>query len=739
MDVLLVVSFGGPEGPDDVVPFLENVTRGRGIPRERLVEVGAHYAHFGGVSPINEINRTLVDQIRDELAARGEQVPVIWGNRNWDPYLADALREARGLGATRIFALLTSAYSSYSGCRQYRENLFDALAEVTAEDPRWSPQVLKLRTYFNHPGFIESMVDATRTSLDGLPEGSRLVFTTHSIPVADADRCDYVAQHRDVAATIAVALGRGQEWDLVYQSRSGAPHIPWLEPDIGDHLAALADAGAPGAVMVPIGFISDHMEVIWDLDTIATEQAREAGHPGRTGGHCRHGSEVHRDGRRPPGGVPGRGGRGGARAEPDDGCAGSAGGAVRRGLLPEPTWTAPGAVRVRLVTGGPAAFAVTDLGLEHELLAVAWRSARAAGDLLMAGREQVLTVTTKSTLTDVVTQMDTEAEALVVGTILAARPDDGLLGEEGADRAGSTGVRWIVDPLDGTVNYLYGLPSWAVSIAAEVDGVVEVGIVDVPLFAETFVAVRGQGAVRVAGTRVERIAPGAPESLSQALVATGFGYAEARRAAQARTLATVLPAVRDIRRAGAAAVDLCWAAAGRVDCYYERGLNPWDFAAGVLVATESGLVAGGPGDGPPSSELTWLAPAHLAAGVPGAPGPGRRRPRLSRPVRRPCRRRSADPAQLRVVPVSVPHVGLDRRGDHALGDRIGLDARRHPHGHRAAGDLGPRRDQRLGGDHAARSAPRPGAARPIRTRRGCRPRSCSPPDGPCDQSHTGRR
>jgi myo-inositol-1(or 4)-monophosphatase len=264
------------------------------------------------------------------------------------------------------------------------------------------------------------------------------------------------------------------------------------------------------------------------------------------------------------------------------------------------------------VTGGPTAFAVTDLGLEHDLLAVAWRSARAAGDLLMAGREQVLTVTTKSTLTDVVTQMDTEAEALVVGTILAARPDDGLLGEEGADRAGSTGVRWIVDPLDGTVNYLYGLPNWAVSIAAEVDGVVEVGIVDVPLFGETYVAVRGQGAVRVGGTGVERIAPGAPESLSQALVATGFGYAEARRAAQARTLATVLPAVRDIRRAGAAAVDLCWAAAGRVDCYYERGLNPWDFAAGVLVATESGLVAGGPGDGPPSSELTWLAPAHLA-------------------------------------------------------------------------------------------------------------------------------
>ncbi len=264
------------------------------------------------------------------------------------------------------------------------------------------------------------------------------------------------------------------------------------------------------------------------------------------------------------------------------------------------------------MTGRPIGPDLTGLGLEHELLDVAWRAARAAGTLLMAGREGALTVSTKSTLTDVVTQMDTEAEALVVGTILAARPDDGLLGEEGADRRGSTGVRWIVDPLDGTVNYLYGLPSWAVSVAAEVDGVVEVGVVDVPLFAETFVAVRGQGARRVHGAAAERTVPGAPEDLSRALVATGFGYAESRRAAQARALTTILPAVRDIRRAGAAAVDLCWTAAGRVDCYYERGLNPWDFAAGVLVATESGLVAGGPGAGPPSSELTWLAPAHLA-------------------------------------------------------------------------------------------------------------------------------
>jgi ferrochelatase len=279
VDALLIVSFGGPEGPDDVVPFLENVTRGRGIPRERLVEVGAHYAHFGGVSPINALNRALVDQVRAELARRGEQMPVLWGNRNWDPYLAGALREARDLGVTRVFAFLTSAYSSYSGCRQYRENLHDAVAEVRTEDPAWRPEVHKLRTYFNHPGFVAPVIDATRASLAGLPDGSRLVFTTHSIPTADAERCDYVAQHRDVAATVAAALGRGDEWDLVYQSRSGAPHIPWLEPDISDHLIALAAAGVPGAVMVPIGFVSDHMEVIWDLDTVAAETAREVGLP----------------------------------------------------------------------------------------------------------------------------------------------------------------------------------------------------------------------------------------------------------------------------------------------------------------------------------------------------------------------------------------------------------------------------------------------------------------------------
>ena len=242
------------------------------------MHVGAHYLQRGGVSPINALNRELVARVRAELDGRGEELPVLWGNRNWDPYLADALREARDLGVTRIFSFLTSAYSSYSGCRQYRENLYDALAQVRAQSPGWCPEVHLLRPYFNHPGFVGPFVDATRAALEQLPAGSRLVFTTHSIPTADSDRCDYLAQHRDVAACVAEALG-ARDWDLVFQSRSGSPHVPWLVPDISDRLAELAKAGEPGAAIVPIGFVSDHMEVIWDLDTVAVRDAEGFGLP----------------------------------------------------------------------------------------------------------------------------------------------------------------------------------------------------------------------------------------------------------------------------------------------------------------------------------------------------------------------------------------------------------------------------------------------------------------------------
>jgi ferrochelatase len=291
-DALLLVSFGGPEGPDDVVPFLENVTRGRGIPRERLVEVGAHYAAFGGVSPINGHNRALLAAIRADLAGAGIDLPVYWGNRNWGPYLADALREMRDDGIGSALCLMTSAYSSYSGCRQYREDLADAVAAVEADGLGPAPRLHKLRHYFDHPGFVEPMVDAVVAAVRVLGDqgvaGPRLVFTTHSIPLASDAASGpsggaYSAQHRAVAEVIARRAADEvdveEEWDLVFQSRSGAPGVPWLEPDVGDHLAALAADGARGAVLVPIGFVSDHMEVVWDLDAVALEQAREAGLP----------------------------------------------------------------------------------------------------------------------------------------------------------------------------------------------------------------------------------------------------------------------------------------------------------------------------------------------------------------------------------------------------------------------------------------------------------------------------
>ncbi|WP_435206885.1 ferrochelatase [Streptomyces sp. bgisy104] len=297
-DALLLLSFGGPEGPDDVVPFLENVTRGRGIPKERLKEVGQHYFLFGGVSPINDHNRALLDALRTDFARAGLDLPVYWGNRNWAPYLTDALREMITDGRRHIAVLTTSAYASYSGCRQYRENLADALATLEAEGLPL-PRVDKLRHYFNHPGFLQPMTEGVLAALADLDpavrDGAHLAFTTHSIPDSAADTSGpatahgqggaYVRQHLDAARTIADAVrertGTDRPWKLVYQSRSGAPHIPWLEPDICDHLEELHGAGAPAAVMVPIGFVSDHMEVLYDLDTEATAKAAELGLPVR--------------------------------------------------------------------------------------------------------------------------------------------------------------------------------------------------------------------------------------------------------------------------------------------------------------------------------------------------------------------------------------------------------------------------------------------------------------------------
>ena len=272
-DALLVVSFGGPEGPDDVVPFLENVTRGRGIPRERLTEVGAHYNLFGGVSPINAQCRALITAVERELAATGRSMPIYWGNRNWHPMLADTMRTMRDDGVRHALAFVTSAWSSYSACRQYLDDIESARASVG----EGAPTVDKIRQFFDHPGFIEPMIDnvlaaAESASVALVAATTRVVFTAHSIPLSMADRCDYVAQLRVAAQLIASRAGVG-EHDLVFQSRSGPPTVPWLGPDIGDHIEALADRGITTVVAVPIGFISDHIEVLYDLDTQAAERA----------------------------------------------------------------------------------------------------------------------------------------------------------------------------------------------------------------------------------------------------------------------------------------------------------------------------------------------------------------------------------------------------------------------------------------------------------------------------------
>lgn len=285
-DALLLLSFGGPEGPDDVLPFLENVTRGRGVPRERLEEVAEQYHLFGGRSPINDQCRALLDALRAELERRGIDLPVVWGNRNWQPFVADTVAQLAADGAERVLALTTSAYSSYSACRQYREDLATATAGVGPG----APSIDKIRPYFNHPGFVDATAErvaAAWAEADGTG-ARRLVFTAHSIPQSMAETSDYEAQLREVARLVAERLDGSPTWDLVFQSRSGPPHVPWLEPDIVDHLRRIADdtgddaggdtdAAARTVVVAPIGFTSDHMEVLFDLDTQAAEAARDVG------------------------------------------------------------------------------------------------------------------------------------------------------------------------------------------------------------------------------------------------------------------------------------------------------------------------------------------------------------------------------------------------------------------------------------------------------------------------------
>ena len=274
-DALLVVSFGGPNGPDDVMPFLENVLRGKNVPRERMLEVSEHYQHFGGKSPINDQNLALIEAIKADLAANGINLPVYWGNRNWHPLFADTLEQMKKDGIKKSLAFFTSIFSCYSGCRQYRENIIEAQEQVGPD----APEVHKLRMAFNHPLYIGASADRVQKALDQIPESrrsaARVVFTAHSIPLSMAENCKYETQLNEASRLIMEAIGENP-WDLVYQSRSGPPQQPWLDPDICDHIQALHDAGGiEDMVIMPVGFVSDHMEVMFDLDTEAMDLCKE--------------------------------------------------------------------------------------------------------------------------------------------------------------------------------------------------------------------------------------------------------------------------------------------------------------------------------------------------------------------------------------------------------------------------------------------------------------------------------
>jgi protoporphyrin/coproporphyrin ferrochelatase len=290
-DALLLLSFGGPEGPDDVMPFLQNVVRGRGVPPERLLGVAEHYRHFGGVSPINDQNRALLAAVRADFAVHDIDLPVYWGNRNWHPFVEDTVGQMAKDEVRRALVLVTSAYSSFSGCRQYQEDMARAI-EVTGSA---APELHKIRHFFDHPGFLAPQVDAVRAAVAAIDESrhatTRLVFTAHSIPTSMARQAGpaalvgeltpeqglYVVELREASRLIAAGGAPGLGWDLVWQSRSGPPSVPWLEPDVNDHLSSLAADGVTDVVVVPVGFVSDHVEVLWDLDEEARETADRLG------------------------------------------------------------------------------------------------------------------------------------------------------------------------------------------------------------------------------------------------------------------------------------------------------------------------------------------------------------------------------------------------------------------------------------------------------------------------------
>lgn len=277
-DALLIVGFGGPENPNEVMPFLENVTRGKPVPRERLLQVAEHYYQFGGVSPINQQVRDLIQVLRPELIRRGIDLPIFWGNRNWYPLLTETVEAMVDIKIERVLAFVLAGYSSYSSCRQYRENL-EAARQAAGPS---APAIDKVRVFFNHPDFIEATADRTANAFARLPtegrESAHIAFTAHSIPMSMADNCQYAAQLNETARLVAERVGVPPDrWRVVYQSRSGRPTDPWLEPDILDHLRALKEQSVSQVVVAPIGFLSDHIEVLYDLDDEAFSLSKELG------------------------------------------------------------------------------------------------------------------------------------------------------------------------------------------------------------------------------------------------------------------------------------------------------------------------------------------------------------------------------------------------------------------------------------------------------------------------------
>jgi len=291
-DAILFVSFGGPEGRDQVIPFLENVLRGRNVPRERMLEVAEHYDHFDGISPINQQNRELIELVRQRLTESGVSLPVYWGNRNWNPLLTETVSQMKHDGVRKAIAFVTAAISSYSSCRQYRQNISDACQSCG----EGAPEIDKIRVFYNHPDFIAANLSRIHEALERLPEatrsGFRVLFTAHSIPVSMASQSSYVTQLEEICELIAAGLQiTADRWTLTYQSRSGRPEDPWLEPDLLDVLREIPEGDRRGVIIVPIGFLSDHMEVLFDLDVEAAELCQERGIPmaraGTVGTHPR--------------------------------------------------------------------------------------------------------------------------------------------------------------------------------------------------------------------------------------------------------------------------------------------------------------------------------------------------------------------------------------------------------------------------------------------------------------------